>query len=99
MLSICINTVIGIFRIPPGVIGSTIDSDSISASSSPARVTLMPSSFKKRDMKRETDNSEPDPYKSQDFSAGFTQRKIAHDLKSCVYGYCEVSSGRPKAFC
>ena len=50
-------------------------------------------------MDKETDNMEPDPYKSQDCLAGFTQRKIAHDIKSCVYGYCEVPSGRSKAFC
>jgi hypothetical protein len=50
-------------------------------------------------MKRETDNMEPDPFKSQDCSVGFTLRKIVHDLKSCVYGYCEVSTGRTESFC
>ena len=50
-------------------------------------------------MNKEDNNSEPDPYKSQDCLAGSTQRKIAHDLKSCVYGYYEVPSGRTKFFC
>lgn len=55
--------------------------------------------LRKKDMEMQSDNKEPDPFKSRDFSVGFTQRKIAHDLKSCVYGYCEVSSGRTKSFC
>jgi hypothetical protein len=50
-------------------------------------------------MEIQSDNLEPDPFKSRDLIAGLTQRKIEHDLKSCVYGYCKVPSGRPKAFC
>ena len=65
-----------------------------------SKISIIRSSIlKKRDMKKETDNMEPDPYKSQDCLVGSTQRKIAHDLKSCVYGYCEVPSERTKAFC
>ena len=87
------------FRMPPSVIGSTKHSECFSAGSNPARAILTPNSFKKRDMKKESDNLESDPFKSQDLRLDTTQRKIAHDLKSCVYGYCEVSSGRTKSFC
>ena len=79
--------------------GSTEGSDPSGLDSNSGRVVLPPNSFKKRDMNKESDNLESDPYKSQDFSADLTQRKIAHDLKSCVYGYCELSSERTKSFC
>ena len=97
MSKVSTNIVVGALRILSGVIGSTTDSDSVG--SSPTRVVLKPNSLKKRDMRKEDNNSEPDPFKSQDLRVGFTQRKIEHDLKSCVYGYCKVSSGRPEAFC
>jgi hypothetical protein len=50
-------------------------------------------------MRIEDNNSEPDPFKSQDLRVCVTLRKIEHDLKSCVYGYCKVSTGRKASFC
>jgi hypothetical protein len=50
-------------------------------------------------MKKETDNMESDPYKSRGLRVDFTQRKTSNDFKGCVYRYCEISTGREKAFC
>ena len=64
-----------------------------------SKVKFNPWFLLKRNMEKETNNIDPDPLRSQDLMVGFTQRKIAHDIDCCVYGYYKVPSEGSQSLC
>lgn len=84
---------------PPGVIGSTTDSESVSVGSSPTEAVLKFTCKKERNMEKDNDNMEPDPFKSQDLISGNLREDIVSDFKNYIYGYVKISTGERKVIC
>lgn len=55
--------------------------------------------FLEHNMEKETENLDSDPSDQRCWKVDNTQRKTTNDFTSCINGYCEIFTERPKAFC
>ena len=98
MSSISLNNIIGMDRMNTlWCNGSTLLSGSKVLGSNPSRV-VSDCLLKKKDMEKDNDNMEPDPFKSQDLTAG-PRGDMVDDFKSYIDGYFKVPTEREKSIC